>query len=56
MLENLTSLNNEIKHVCEGDFLSYIPIQDFIAVMIFVVEPYVFAFLLLSEQFLLDPK
>ena len=54
MLENLTSLTNEIRHVREGGFLSDISIQDLISVMIFVVEPYIFSFLLLSEQFLQD--
>ena len=32
------SLTKEIKHVGGGDFLPYIPIQDFIAVMIWCQE------------------
>ena len=38
----------------EKEIFLDISIQDFISVMIFVVEPYIFSFLLLSEQFLLD--
>jgi hypothetical protein len=32
------SLTNEIRHVGGGDFLSYIPIQDFITVMTWCQE------------------
>ena len=35
---SLMSLTNEIRHVGGGDFLPYIPIQDFIAVMIWCQE------------------